>query len=385
MQEKSNLETKLIDLEIKLKNARDTFIGYPVTKDFNFSEISHFLKYPINNLGDPFEGGTYKVQTHEIEKEVITFFAKMFRANPKDYWGYLTNGGSESNLYGLYLARELFPKGVVYYSESTHYSIRKNIHLLNVPSIAIRSNKNGEIDYEDLEGALKLNRHKSAIVLATFGTTMKEAKDDVSKIKNILKNLAIQDHYIHCDAALSGSYGAFMNPRLPFDFKDGADSISISGHKFIGLPMPTGVLIAKRSSRDRIAKNISYIGSLDTTITGSRNGHTPLFLWYALKTLGVTGLKERYLHSLDVAKYCEKRLNDIGIKAWRNPNAITVVLPKTSKKIKDKWQLATEGDIAHVICMPNISKKQIDLFIEDMKNCQEPNTEIPDDFNYSFI
>jgi len=99
--------------------------------------------------------------------------------------------------------------------------------------------------------------------------------------------------------------------------------------------------------------------------------------------LGIDGLKERYLHSLDVAKYCEKRLNNIGIEAWRNPNAITVVLPKTSKKIKDKWQLATEGDIAHVICMPNVSKKQIDLFINDLENCKEPTEETEDYFDYS--
>jgi histidine decarboxylase len=136
---------------------------------------------------------------------VVGFFAKLFRADPNDYWGYVTNGGSESNLYGLYLARELYPKGMVYYSESTHYSIRKNIHLLNIPSIVIRSQENGEIDYTDLENTLRINRDKPAIVLANYGTTMKEAKDDVARIKSILKNLAIQDSYIHCDAALAGS------------------------------------------------------------------------------------------------------------------------------------------------------------------------------------
>ncbi|GIQ57693.1 histidine decarboxylase [Flavobacterium collinsii] len=362
---------RLFDLNQYIENARDNFLGYPVSKDFDYSEISHFLKYPINNLGDPFEDCTYKVQTHELEREVVGFFAKLFRANPKDYWGYVTNGGSESNLYGLYLARELYPKAMVYYSESTHYSVRKNIHLLNIPSIVIRSQENGEIDYEDFENTLKLNRHKPAIVLTTFGTTMKEAKDDVLKIKNILKALAIQDSYIHCDAALSGSYGAFMEPRLPFDFMDGADSISISGHKFIGSPIPTGVIITKRSNRDRISKGISYIGSLDTTITGSRNGHSPLFLWFALKKLGIEGLKKRYLHSLEVAEYCEQRLKNMGIAAWRNPNSITVVFPKITEEVKSKWQLATEGDISHIICMPNVTKEQIDLFINDVENCIE--------------
>ena len=133
---------RLYKLKETIEQARDSFLGYPVSKDFDYSELSSFLQYPINNLGDPFEDGTYKVQTHEMEREVVSFFAKLFRAQPTDYWGYITNGGSESNLYGLYLARELYPKGMVYYSESTHYSVRKNIHLLNIPSIIIRSQEN---------------------------------------------------------------------------------------------------------------------------------------------------------------------------------------------------------------------------------------------------
>lgn len=359
-------QERLNQLLEKITKARDTFLGYPVSKDFDYSELYEFLKYPINNLGDPFEDSTYKVQTHEIEREVVNFFAKLFRANPKDYWGYVTNGGSESNLYGLYIAREMYPKAMVYYSESTHYSVKKNIHLLNIPSIVIRSQENGEIDYNDLEETLKFNRHKPAIVLTTYGTTMKEAKDDVSKVKGILKKLAIQDHYIHCDGALAGSFGAFVEPKIPFDFMDGADSISISGHKFIGSPIPAGVIVTRRSLRDRVSKGISYIGSLDTTITGSRNGHSPLFLWYAINKLGIDGLKARYNHSLEVAKYCNQELLKIGVNAWRNPGAITVVLPKMSNTIKEKWQLATEDDITHIICMPNVTKNQIDHFIKDV-------------------
>lgn len=355
----------------KIEKASELFLGYPVSKDFDYSELHPFFKYPINNLGDPFEDSTYKVQTHEMEREVVDFFAELFRANPKDYWGYVTNGGSESNLYGLYIARELFPKAMVYFSESTHYSVKKNIHLLNIPSIVIRSQENGEIDYEDLENTLQFNRHKPAIVLTTFGTTMKEAKDDVSKVKKIFKKLAIQDHYIHCDAALSGSYGTFMEPRSPFDFKDGADSISISGHKFIGSPIPSGVIITKRTLRDKIAKGVSYIGSLDTTITGSRNGHSSLFLWYAVKNMGIEGLKKRYLHSKEVAQYCKNKLIELGIEAWTNEGAITVVFPKTSDAIKEKWQLATEEDLTHLICMPNVTKEQIDEFIKDLMKDKE--------------
>ncbi|PIE50200.1 MAG: histidine decarboxylase [Flavobacteriales bacterium] len=364
------IKIQLDRLQQELQNARDNFLGYPVSKDFDYSELYDFFKYPINNLGDPFEPCTYLVHTHQMEREVIAFFAELFRANPKDFWGYVTNGGSESNLYGLYLARELYPNAMVYYSEATHYSVRKNIHLLNIPSITIKAQENDEIDYEDFENAVKMNRHLPVIVLTNFGTTMKEAKDDVSKIKSILKKLAIHNHYIHCDGALAGSFGNFMEDKPAFDLADGADSISISGHKFIGSPIPTGVLIAKKTNRDRISKAIAYIGSSDTTITGSRNGHSPLILWYAIKKMGVEGLKKRYLKSLEIAEYCEQKLREIGIDAWRNPNAITVVFPKTTQKVKEKWQLATEGNISHIICMPNVRKENIDAFVEDVKNSQ---------------
>lgn len=366
-----NIHAQLEETLLNIKNASNLFLGYPISKDFDYSPLFDFLKYPINNVGDPFINSTYKVQTHDMEREVIDFFARLFRANPEDYWGYITNGGSESNLYGLYIARELYPKAMVYYSESTHYSVKKNIHLLNIPGIVIRSQENGEIDYEDLQNTLQYNRHKPAIILSNFGTTMTEAKDDISKIKGILRKLAIQDYYIHCDGALSGTYGSFIKEPIPYDIADGADSISISGHKFIGSPMPCGVVITKRSLRDRVSKGVSYIGSLDTTITGSRNGHSVLFLWYAIKHMGIEGLKARYDHSLKTADYCKSRLNQIGIDAWCNPGGITVVLPKTSNTIKNKWQLATEGDVTHLICMPNVTTELIDAFVEDLIKEQE--------------
>ncbi|XZF16189.1 histidine decarboxylase [Chitinophagaceae bacterium MMS25-I14] len=356
----------------KVQDNTRNFLGYPVSKDFDYSELLPFLQYPMNNLGDPFVDATYAVDSREMEKEVVAFFAKLFRARADDWWGYVTNGGSEGNLYGLYLARELHLKGMVYYSESTHYSVQKNLHLLNMPNIVIRAQENGEIDYEDLQHTIRMNRHMPVIILANIGTTMTEAKDDVGRIKEILKEMAIKHHYIHADGALSGTISAFLDPRPRFDFADGVDSIAISGHKFIGSPMPSGVVVAKKSHRDRIARSVAYIGSVDTTITGSRNGHSPLFLWYAIKKLGMDGLRARVQHSLDVAAYAEEQLNAAGFEAWRNPDAITVVFPEVPAEVRQKWQLATENGFTHVICMPNVTREQVDLLVADIIVAQQP-------------
>jgi histidine decarboxylase len=349
----------------RLEEATVSFLGYPVSKDFEFEQLQRFLKFPINNLGDPFVESTFQVDTREMEREVVEFMAALLRAPAAGTWGYVTNGGTEGNLYGLYLARELLPKGIVYCSEDTHYSVAKNIHFLGLRSITVRSQKNGEIDYADLRETLRYNRDKPAILFANIGTTMTEARDDICVMRGILDEFAIRDHYIHSDAALCGGFAPFLDPRPPFDFADGADSISISGHKFFGSPMPCGIVLARKSHVERIARSIGYIGSLDTTITGSRNGFTPLVLWHRIKSLGVEGLRQRAETALALAEYAHTRMRAAGIAAWRNPGALTVVFPKVSDALKRRWQLATQG-ISHIVVMPNVTKEQIDALIIDL-------------------
>jgi histidine decarboxylase len=370
-----NDKQKLDSLYDAIKIHSENFLGYPVSKDFNYDELNKFLKFPINNLGDPFMPSTWKVDSREMEREVIEFMADLLRAPKNNWWGYVTNGGSEGNMYGLYLARELYPKGMVYFSQNTHYSVNKNLRILNMQRVVIKSQYNGEIDYNDLKETISRNRHMPPIIFANIGTTMTEAKDDLAKIKTIMEDLAIDDYYIHADGALSGMISPFLEPKPNFDFADGADSMSISGHKFLGSPIPSGVVIAKKNNIDRISKSIAYIGSDDTTIPGSRNGFSPLIWWYAIKTLGKEGLKLRVEDSLKKAEYTFNKFKENDINVWRNPNSITVVLPAPEQHIIEKWQLATEKGVTHLILMPNTPYEQIDNILSDIipsiKNIQE--------------
>lgn len=357
----------LDDLYERMRAANDLALGYPAAKDFDLAPLLRFLDFPVNNVGDPFADGTYQVETRAFEREVVAFFADLLRAPQDDWWGYVTNGGTEGNLYGLYLARELHPGGIVYFSEHTHYSVSKNLHFLGMRHIMIRAQENGEIDYDDLRETLKIHRDVPPIVFANIGTTMTEARDDVSRIVQIMNSLAIRERYVHSDAALCGAYAPLLDPRPPFDFSDGADSVSISGHKFLGAPMPCGVVLARKHNVSRIARSVDYIGSLDTTISGSRNGFTPLVLWHRLKTLGIEGVRERANAALGVAAYAVEKLRDAGVRAWRNENALTVVFPRVPDEVRDKWQLATQGGISHFIAMPGITKEHVDAFVEDMR------------------
>lgn len=358
-------QARLDALYESMQEATSGFLGYPVARDFDYAPLYRFLQFPSNNIGDPYQTSTYRVGSRDMEREVIDFFAAMFRAPKDDYWGYVTNGGTEGNLYGLYLAREMYPNGIVYFSEDTHYSVAKNVHFLGLRHIMIRAQANGEIDYDDLKESIRLHRDVPAIIFANIGTTMKEGRDDIRRIQEILHGLVMHDHYIHSDAAFCGPFAQFLDPKPAFDFSEGADSIALSGHKFIGSPIPCGVVIARKRNVDRISRSIGYIGSMDTTITGSRNAFTPLMLWYAIKVMGEQGLRKRLARCQELADYAVTTMNDKGIAAWRNPNALTVVFPKVSDAIKNKWQLATQ-DVSHLIVAPGADKAHIDALIADI-------------------
>ena len=45
----------LQELLADVKKHADLFLGYPVSKDFDYQELLEFLKFPMNNLG--YEGG----------------------------------------------------------------------------------------------------------------------------------------------------------------------------------------------------------------------------------------------------------------------------------------------------------------------------------------
>ena len=364
---------RLDNLLRELEELKPHLVGYPCNQDFDYSELLPFLTYCANNVGDPFHDSNFLSNTHEMEREVIGLFADMMRLPRDDAWGYVTSGGTEGNMYGLYIGRETFPDGIVYFSQDTHYSVVKIMRVLKARNIMIKSLDNGEIDYDDLHETIRINRDAPVIFMANIGTTMKGAVDDVGKVRDILDDLAVSNYYIHADAALSGMILPFVDDPQPFGFDAGFDSVAVSGHKMVGSPMPCGVALTRNEYVSRIARSIEYVGVLDTTLTGSRNAITPLMLWYAFQQKGMDGFRQIVRECLDVAEYAVARFNDSGIPAWRNRNSVTVVFPRPSYEVVRKWQLAPYEDIAHLITMPHVTRETIDQVVDDCLQDHQPD------------
>jgi histidine decarboxylase len=85
----------------------ERLLGYPCNGLFDYSPLFRFLQYPMNNVGDPYLPSNYHLNTHAFECEVLEIFQTLTEATAGTTWGYVTNGGTEGNHYGLFLAREL--------------------------------------------------------------------------------------------------------------------------------------------------------------------------------------------------------------------------------------------------------------------------------------
>lgn len=344
-------------------------IGYPESADFDYTIIERFMRFSINNCGDWGEYCNYLLNSFYFEKEVMEYFSNLFNIPFEESWGYVTNGGTESNMFGCYLGRELFPSGTLYYSKDTHYSVAKIVKLLRIKSQLVESQPNGEMDYDDLIKKITISGESHPIIFANIGTTVRGAIDNISEIQNRIAALGIprDQYYLHADAALSGMILPFVDNPQPFTFAEGIDSIGVSGHKMIGSPIPCGIVVAKKNNVDRISVEIDYIAAHDKTISGSRNGHTPLMMWAAVRSHSPAEWRRRIGHSLTMAKYAVDRFNAAGIDALCHRNSITVVFPKPSEWVWKKHCLAISGEVAHLITTAHhLDSSQIDELIDDV-------------------
>jgi histidine decarboxylase len=363
------VEAVLVSLAEFLDEDRRTNVGYPATFDIDYSRLWPFFNRVLNNIGDPFGGASpYPANTKHLERQVIGWFADQLHAPAGDRWGYVTSGGTEGNEFGLLLGRERFPDAMAYYSASAHYSVPKLLAKLRMPSVTVQAFPDGRMNPRDLYSALRAHRDRPAVVVATIGTTMTEAVDDVTAVRRILARVPVTRVHVHADAALSGLPLALLDAvgRPGFDLADGADSISVSGHKFVGCPFPCGVVVTRASLVRHMA--VPYIGA-DSTLSGSRSGHAPLLLWYALHTLGVEGLRDRARAAGELAAYAVERISAAGWRAWRHPHAFTVVIDNPPRAVRARWRLATHGEVSHLICMPGVHRGQIDALADALGRC----------------
>jgi histidine decarboxylase len=362
------LQETLFETERRIRRANATHLGYPYNLNVTPGVPPSLGAYLINNLGDPYAGSHYAAEVCELECEAIAWLSQVWGGADADlYAGSVGASGTEGNIWGIYLGREAFPDAVLIHGADAHYSIPKAARLQRIETREVRSTPAGEMDLAHLAEVVSHQNGRPVILVLTCGTTMKGAHDDILGAICVLNAAGIDpdQRYIHVDGALNAMVVPFM-PAAPRaimpDFRMGIDSISTSGHKMIGTPMPCGVLICRRTHLERISQAIAYLRSDDTTLMGSRNGHAVLAIWTRLMAHGVAGFAADALRCTLRAAEMATKLRAAGVDVLLNPHAMTVVFPEPSEEILRTYQLPCYKGLAHAIIMPSVTDSLIDRF-----------------------
>ncbi|PHU09251.1 Histidine decarboxylase [Capsicum chinense] len=196
----------------------------------------------------------------------------------------------------------------------------------------------GEMYYADLRTKLLLNQNKPAIININIGTTFKGAIDDINSIVQALEYCGYSNdkYYIHCDAALYGLIVSFIKHMT-------------------------------RKSNVNSLSNIEYIASADMTISGSRNGLAPIFLWYSLSMKGYVGLWQDSKMFIENSQYLKDQLLKEGISVMLNEFSTTVIFERPcDHKFISRWKLCYLSGMAHIVVMSGITREIIDSFLKDL-------------------
>ncbi len=347
-----------------------------------------------NNVGNPYEETSpLPHHTHDFEKEVVKRFGKLLEFDEENLWGFVSQGGTDGNMHGLYIGRVLLTgqsgiKPKIYFTREAHYSMEILSSVLDLQKVIVNASETGVLDIENLAEKLALNADTPALIVAALGSTFKGAIDPLDNIRACLKHHPLPS-YIHVDAALFGgylphtSYAHEVQHFSPTNPSGRYDSIAISCHKFFGFPNPAGLFFMTRKSFEAYQKifktlhNPEYVHQVPGTIACSRSAvNAAEFFFFSTPS----ALKTQHAEAQDILKkttYLHQQLKTsfphlMPLRASEASN--TILFQKPSARIVQKYSLATmeldvKGELvpfAHVVMMQHVKQNILDQFLEDL-------------------
>ncbi|KAI3959299.1 hypothetical protein MKW98_018889 [Papaver atlanticum] len=332
-------ETFLLDRKKHLLGTKAELLLYPLNLDLDHGAALAWLRrFHLNNAGDPFIESNCGVHSRQFEVAVLDW-------------------------------REVYPDGVLYASQDSYYSVFKAARMYRMDCVNVDTLNFGAIDCANLKAKLLLNKDKPTIINVNIVCGILYPHDDLDQVIETLKEAGFSEDrfYIHCDGALFGLMMQFVEHAPKISFKKPIGSVGDSGHKFIGCPTSCGVQITRLDHINAMSRNVEYIASRDATITGSRTGHAPIFLWYTLNSKGYGGHQKEVQTCLKNAHYLKNRLRSEGISVMLNDLSTTVIFERPKdEEFVPHLQLACQGNIAHVVVMRSVTIKILDEFLNDL-------------------
>ncbi len=303
-----------------------SFFGYFPSNGGLASVLGDFLSTGLGVIGLSWQSSPALTELEEVMADWIRQMVGL----SSEWSGVIQDTASTSTLVALLCARERttdfgLARGglqgeasplVIYMSSHSHSSVEKAALLAGFGRDNLRF-----IDHDDafamnpdaLEAAiaadLAAGRRPCAIV-ATTGTTTTTALDPMAAIVEIAKSHGL---WLHVDAAMAGSAMILPECRWMWDGIEGADSIVLNAHKWLGVAFDCSMYYVREPAHlvRVMSTNPSYLQSaMDAKVKNFRDWGIPLGrrfralkLWFLIREQGVSGLQARLRRDLENAQW----------------------------------------------------------------------------------
>ncbi len=307
------------------------FFGFfPSTGDLS-SVLGDYLSTGLGVLGLSWQASPAITELEEVATDWLRQMVGLSAA----WSGVIQDTASTSTLVALLCARERSSdfsatRGglqaedrplVVYASDQSHSSVEKaatlagfgkaNVRLIpHDENYALRADALAEAVRRDAAGG-----RKPCAIVATTGTTPSTALDPVGAMADVAREHGL---WLHVDAAMAGSAMILPECRWMWEGIEGADSLVLNPHKWLGAAFDCSVYYVR--DPDHLVRvmstNPSYLRTAaDDRVKNLRDWGIPLGrrfralkLWCLIRNEGVSGLQARLRRDLANARWLAEQV-----------------------------------------------------------------------------
>lgn len=345
--------------------------------------VEAHMQFIESNMGD---FGLFR-GTYDLETKILSSIGNLL--HKADAVGYMTTGGTESNIQAIRSMRNLFLESPEYRKsansaqkcarpnlvvpDSAHFSFDKVSDILDLELRKASLDDELKVSIESMKSLIDEN---TIGLVAIAGSTEFGQVDPIKELSDIALEKNI---FLHVDAAFGGFVLPFMENSCDFDFKlPGVTSIAIDPHKMGLSTIPSGVLLFRDSHQlESLRADTPYLTvSTQYTLTGTRSGAAVAATYAVMNYLGKEGYRKTVSKCMELTDYLLEKLAKMDVYPLIDPimNVVALEVPKCDlvrSRLAEEfnWQVSITQNPhgLRLVIMPHVSFEMIDSFVADLK------------------
>lgn len=332
--------------------------------------VKAHMQFIRSNMGDfgLFSG------TRELEEKVIKMMGSLL--GDQNACGYITTGGTESNIQAIRTARNLSKKSRpnIIVPASAHFSFDKIANILGVELRKASLDNEFQVDMDSVKALIDDN---TIALVGIAGSTEFGQIDPIDKLARLAQS---NNLFLHVDAAFGGFVIPFLDKKYHFDFSvKGVTSITADPHKMGLSTIPAGGLLFKEEAcLLPLEIDTPYLTiRAQHSLTGTRSGAAVAATYAVMTHLGREGYRKIVGRCIKMTERLVEGVGEFGVEPLIEPvmNIVALDVPdleEVRKKLRGKgWMtsITRTPRAMRLIIMPHLSEEALELFISDFGEC----------------